>query len=106
MLGDARSLTAPNFKPATGSPALTGGAAPPNDGFFDTTATFVGAVGRRRLDGGLDRVPAKLSEQPQALFPAPVGERAHFQARRASRVFAAFSRLSRARHLRHLTSAP
>jgi hypothetical protein len=35
----------PTFKVNDGSPALTGGATPPNDGFFDTTATFVGAVG-------------------------------------------------------------
>jgi hypothetical protein len=28
-----------------GSPALTGAATPPNDGFFDVTATFVGAFG-------------------------------------------------------------
>jgi hypothetical protein len=45
MLTDPTNLTAPNFKPASGSPALTGGASPPDDGFFDVTATFVGAVG-------------------------------------------------------------
>lgn len=45
MLTDPLSLTAPNFKPAAGSPALTGGATPPADGFFDTQAMFVGAVG-------------------------------------------------------------
>jgi len=28
-----------------GSPALTGAATPPNDGFFDISATFVGAFG-------------------------------------------------------------
>jgi hypothetical protein len=41
------NLTAPSFKPATGSPALvpSNAATPPNDGFFDTTATFIGAVG-------------------------------------------------------------
>ncbi len=44
-LQDAYSLTAPNFAPAAGSPALTGGATPPDDGFFDTTATFRGAIG-------------------------------------------------------------
>lgn len=39
------SRTAPDFKPAAAAAALTGGATPPADGFFDTTATFVGAVG-------------------------------------------------------------
>lgn len=37
--------TAPNWKPMAGAAALTGGATPPSDGFFDATATFVGAVG-------------------------------------------------------------
>jgi hypothetical protein len=32
-----------DLRPAAGSPALTGAATPPNDGFFDVTATFVGA---------------------------------------------------------------
>lgn len=41
----ALSQTAPNFMPPAGSPALTGAATPPNDGFFNTAATFVGAVG-------------------------------------------------------------
>lgn len=39
------SRTAPDFKPAAGAAALTAGVAPPNDGFFDVTATFAGAVG-------------------------------------------------------------
>jgi len=33
LVADAMSKTAPNFKP------------PPSDGFFDVTATFIGAVG-------------------------------------------------------------
>lgn len=37
--------TAPDWKPMAGAAALTGGATPPSDGFFDATATFVGAVG-------------------------------------------------------------
>ncbi|HRC56486.1 MAG TPA: hypothetical protein PKU97_11215 [Kofleriaceae bacterium] len=37
--------TSPSFKPMAAAAALTGGATPPNDGFFDTTATFVGAMG-------------------------------------------------------------
>jgi len=35
----------PNFKLAAAAAALTNGATPPNDGFFDTTATFVGGMG-------------------------------------------------------------
>ncbi|MDP2363460.1 MAG: T9SS type A sorting domain-containing protein, partial [Ignavibacteria bacterium] len=45
LLTDAFNLTNPNFLPTSSSPALTGGATPPNDGFFDVTATFVGAFG-------------------------------------------------------------
>ncbi len=41
----ASSLTAPDFLPTAGAAALTGGATPPNDGFFDATATYVGAMG-------------------------------------------------------------
>jgi hypothetical protein len=37
--------TAPDLRPQAGSPALTGGATPPNDGFFDVTATYIGAFG-------------------------------------------------------------
>jgi hypothetical protein len=57
MLGDVSNLTAPNFKPASGSPALTGGAAPPNDTFFDTSATFVGAVGADDWTAGWTAYP-------------------------------------------------
>jgi hypothetical protein len=39
------NLLGPSFKPAAGSPALMGGGTPPADGFFDASATFVGAVG-------------------------------------------------------------
>lgn len=45
MLTDAFNLSDPNPVPMAGSPALTGAATPPNDGFFDPTATFVGAFG-------------------------------------------------------------
>jgi hypothetical protein len=41
----APTAATPNWKPQAGSPALSGAATPPNDGFFDTSATFVGAVG-------------------------------------------------------------
>lgn len=43
MLEDAMNLDAPNFLPKAGSPALSAAATPPADGFFDTSATFVGA---------------------------------------------------------------
>ena len=43
-LGAPYDLTAPNFTPAAGSPALVGAATPPSDGFFDKT-NFVGAMG-------------------------------------------------------------
>lgn len=41
------SETAPNFKPTATSPVLmtSEAAVPPSDGFFDNTATFVGAIG-------------------------------------------------------------
>jgi hypothetical protein len=45
LVADAMSKTAPNFKPNPSSSALSTGATPPSDGFFDTTATFIGAVG-------------------------------------------------------------
>jgi hypothetical protein len=57
MLGDALSLTAPNFKPAAASPAMTGGAAPPDDGFFDKMATFVGAIGADDWTAGWTAYP-------------------------------------------------
>ena len=43
MLTDAFNLDNPNFLPMGGSPALTGAATPPSDGFLDPTATYVGA---------------------------------------------------------------
>lgn len=36
-------LNNPNFLPLSGSPALTGAGTPPNDGFFDASANYVGA---------------------------------------------------------------
>jgi len=41
------SETMPNFKPTATSPVLmtSEAAVPPSDGFFDNTATFVGAIG-------------------------------------------------------------
>lgn len=50
--------TAPNFVPAGDSPALMGGATPPSDGFFDPSATFVGAVGTADWTAGWTAYPA------------------------------------------------
>jgi len=45
MLQDPFNLSNPDCMPMGGSPALTGAATPPNDGFFDSGANFVGAFG-------------------------------------------------------------
>jgi hypothetical protein len=58
MLTDATSMTAPNFTPKAGSPALTGGATPPAGGFFDTAATFRGAFGSVDWTAGWTSYPA------------------------------------------------
>lgn len=44
MLAAPFNATAPGFTPAAGSPAATGAATPPNDGFFDATAVYLGAI--------------------------------------------------------------
>jgi hypothetical protein len=47
LITSGLNQVAPSFKPGTGSPALNAAnaATPPNDGFFDTSATFIGGVG-------------------------------------------------------------
>ena len=57
LLSSASVVTAPVFKPLTDSPALMGGATPPGDGFFDVTATFVGAVGSTDWTAGWTAFP-------------------------------------------------
>ncbi len=57
VLEAAQDVAAPSFKPRGDSPALTGGATPPNDGFFDVTATFVGAVGTEDWTSGWTAFP-------------------------------------------------
>jgi len=42
-LADPFSLTAPDFVPAADSPAKDGAATPPDDGFFDKAAKYMGA---------------------------------------------------------------
>ncbi|MBA3458821.1 MAG: hypothetical protein H0T46_02590 [Deltaproteobacteria bacterium] len=53
----ALSRTAPSFKPMAGAASLTGGATPPADGFFDTTATFIGAIGTDDWTAGWTAYP-------------------------------------------------
>jgi len=51
-------LAAPSFLPKPGAAVRTGGATPPNDGFFDTTATFIGAMGDQDWTAGWVAFPA------------------------------------------------
>ncbi len=62
--GEAFSPASPNFKPAAGAAALTGGAMPPDDGFFDPTATFVGAVGPEDWTAGWTAYPQTPPQTP------------------------------------------
>jgi hypothetical protein len=45
LLAEPFNLNNPNPMPKSNSPVLTGAANPPNDGFFDASANFVGAFG-------------------------------------------------------------
>jgi hypothetical protein len=51
------SKTAPKFNLTASSAAMTGGATPPSDGFFDTSATFIGAVGSDDWTAGWTKYP-------------------------------------------------
>ncbi len=55
MLGDAKNLTAPNWKPANGSPVLTGCGTP--GAGLDPTATFCGAIGATDWTAGWTAYP-------------------------------------------------
>jgi hypothetical protein len=57
-LGNPYDLAAPSFLPVVGSPALTGGATPPADGFFDVAAAFKGAFGTVDWTSGWTAFPA------------------------------------------------
>lgn len=57
QLGAPKNITAPDFKPSAGSPVLTGCGSPPGGGFYDTTATFCGAVGTTDWTMGWTRFP-------------------------------------------------
>jgi hypothetical protein len=58
-LNAGRDVKAPNFKPEPESPALitTNAATPPADGFFDTSAKFIGAVGSQDWTAGWTAYP-------------------------------------------------
>ena len=55
----SRDLRAPNFTPVASSPALNpdNAATPPADGFFDTSARFIGAVGSSNWLAGWTAFP-------------------------------------------------
>ncbi|WP_434384665.1 hypothetical protein [Melittangium boletus] len=59
QLPGALDLKAPDFTPAAGSPLLAAenAAVPPADGFFDTSAQFVGAVGKDNWLAGWTAFP-------------------------------------------------
>jgi len=58
-LSAALDVKAPNFKPMPESPALitTNAATPPEDGFFDPSAKFIGAVGSQDWTAGWTAFP-------------------------------------------------
>ena len=47
LLRNPFNLEDPNFLPKPGSPVLTGAGTPPNDGFFDPTATLLALLVRK-----------------------------------------------------------
>lgn len=56
QLEDETNLTAPNFAPKANAPVLTGGETPPSG--FDTSATFIGAIGTDDWTAGWTSFPA------------------------------------------------
>jgi hypothetical protein len=54
-LEDATNLASPNFAPASGSPVMSGGATP--SAGFDTSATFIGAIGAEDWTAGWTAYP-------------------------------------------------
>ncbi len=71
-LTDVLNLTEPNFAPATGSPVLSGGATPPAG--FDTTATFIGAIGAEDWTAGWTAYPTDTSGPSLVNVENKVGE--------------------------------
>ncbi|RJO63491.1 MAG: hypothetical protein C4523_20350 [Myxococcales bacterium] len=58
QLTDISNYDDPDFLPQSGSPALDGGATPPSDGFFDASATYIGAFGAEDWTAGWTAYPA------------------------------------------------
>jgi hypothetical protein len=56
-LTDPYHKTAPNWVPQAGSPVMTGAATPPSDGFFDPSATYMGAFGTTNWAAGWTAYP-------------------------------------------------
>src|SRR5262249_6665454 len=54
---EALSKPAPKFALPASAAAMTGGATPPSDGFFDPTATFIGAMGLEDWAAGWTAYP-------------------------------------------------
>ncbi|GAB4570271.1 MAG: hypothetical protein Tsb0020_24950 [Haliangiales bacterium] len=61
-LADPNSIDAPNFAPAADSAVFTGGATPPDDGFFDVAATFIGAIGTEDWTAGWTSYPLNTTD--------------------------------------------
>lgn len=57
-MAGALSLSAPSFAVSASSAMYQGGATPPSDGFFDTSATFIGGVGTQDWTAGWTAYPA------------------------------------------------
>jgi hypothetical protein len=53
----ALNRAAPSFKLPASAAAMSGGATPPNDGFFDVTATFIGGMGTDDWTAGWTAYP-------------------------------------------------
>lgn len=72
-LADPFNLSNPNAMPKPGSPVRSGYALPPNDGFFDPTADFIGAFGQTDWTAGWSTfkfdVPTAVEATPVVVIP-------------------------------------
>jgi len=62
LLSDPFNIDNPNPFPLNGSPVYTNAAVPPGDGFFDTTANYVGALGKENWTHGWSSLTAIVSD--------------------------------------------
>jgi hypothetical protein len=74
-LADPFNIENPNPMPIPPvSPAFIGGATPPNDGFFDTNANFIGAFGREDWTAGWSslklEIPTSVKEEFENEIPS------------------------------------